>query len=379
MTVKEYLINEFGFTESKAEDILRVSRMTDIELVKSKLKEISHFLNLNVNELKKTISSWPQTLNISVENVKGKAEFYKKEYGMTLPQFRKMVKINFAPIHASTKKVKELEDYYYVAWGMSKEQFVAKMKRVPGFVGMTPESVDKRTREIGLQYGMSHGDLEKLVKSGTNFPCVALDKIYEMADFFEREFFIDGDTFGKMLVSGKPISYTKEKITENYEYLKKRFALSKLQYGTMIQRCPTVLGFSSKTLEGRIAKLQELGLDLDTIVDRARTLTVNQSKMKARYMYAKLNGCTEDKFLSNGFMYDIKNVHARTVYVKNENLPMSYIYLPEKKFAMRTGVKTAEIISENFNMNDLYEYLQSQYNASFEDGVTLAEEDMVND
>ena len=377
MTLKEFLINEYGFSGDKAETIADSSRMKNTELVSGKLQEMFAFLGYSKEEQKKVISKWPHVLNLDTKNVKGKADFYAKEYGIKLSQFKQMVKLNFAPIYAANDKVKLLEEYYCNNWGMSKYQFVAKMKRVPGFIGMSSDSVDKKLKEVGLKYHIGYDGLEKLLKSGSNFPCISMEKIDEMADFFKTEFGIEGEDFGKMLVSGKPITYSKEKFISDYKQLQNKFGISSKQYGVMIAKCPTLLGFANDTLTARINKLKELGFDMNTIADHSRALTLSSDKMKSRFLFAKLNGLSDHKFLMSGFMQDSRTVFARMRHVREHNLPDSYVYLTAKKFAKRAG----EIDDELFNvdMKLVKEQILKEYNEMNSKNLTMTKEELIND
>lgn len=376
MTLKEFLISKYGFDEAKAESILTQSRMKSSELVSSKLDELFSFLDFDENDQKKAIGKWPHILNMSPENIKGKADFFKNEYGITLAQFRKMVKVNFSPVNAAETKVLEIEDYYSKHFGMTRGQFVAKMRHTPGLIGLSMESVDKKNEYVAQKFSMTYSDIEKLVKSGSNYPCISIEKIDELADFFFDEFGITPDKFGKMLVSGKPITYTKEKIMDAYEYLHKNYKISRDDYGEMISRCSTMLGLAPETIGKRIEKLQELGFETSDIVSSSRVLTLNSDKIKTRYVLAMLNGMSDSSFLSKGFMYDDKTIAQRMIWLKSQGKDTKHLYDSQKKFVKfanhdEIDISTIPIDIQKFRMEML-----NEYNTKFMANMTISEEEL---
>lgn len=380
MDIREYLIDKYGYTAEEADKIATSSRMKNPETVDAKLKEMFDFLGFSTAEQKSMISKWPHVLNMSVENIKGKAEFYKENYGITLAQFKNMAKLNFVPVIVSNEKVKELESFCAQNYDMSRATFAAKLKHTPGFAGMSIDSIVQKYNVLNQKYGIEEKDFKKLVAgAGSNFPCVSLEKIDEMAQFFEEEFGIGNKSFGHMLISGKPISCTKEKVLENFNALQTSHDITKKQFANMIYKCPTLICFDSATLVRRFDKMSELGFSVDTIVDNSRALSINSNKMKNRYMMAKVKGMDDKTYLSKGFMYDTRKTYARALFLAEKKLPERYLFLTEKKFQKYTENSTDSIMIADLDMESVHRQVAKQFNAMFGTNLTLTSEEIVND
>lgn len=374
-TIKSLLIEKYGFSEAEADKVIRISRMRDAELVGDKLDKIFKFLDIGSDKKtqKSIITRWPQVLNTSVEAFASKAEFYSNEYGINKTKFAKMACRNFSVINSSEKKVKEIEKYYTEKWHMTKEEFVKKMLRVPALVGFPPSTIDSRFNTLKEEYDMQEYEFEKMVKSASNFPVMSVEDIRDLQEFYAREFGITKGDFRRMLMSIKPLTYGTDKVLNGYKKIAEKHDISAEEYGSMLVRCPTLLGFSPAMIDAKFKKYAELGIDDESLVRYPRALVPNPDCLKMRYMFGKIHGLSDTDFLNRGFMCSEKRLFARSMYMREVGLSKSYLYYSEGKFLKRTGVSSETLEKENPYTDAVKKAICERYNNMFDTNVELTE------
>ena len=256
-----------------------------------------------------------------------KANFYKTTFGLTQPEFNKILKTSPYILGYNNDSVLEKANFYKTTFGLTQSEFIKMLKTLPAISGLKNDSV--------------------------------LDKV----NFYTKTFELTQPEFNKILkIFPAILSYNNDSVLEKANFYTTTFGLTQSEFNKILKTLPTVLSLKNDSVLDKKKNFDKIGLDKNNITKQPAILTAPSNSLIFKYMLLYIDFGDKSFLDKRWFMTSERKTWARYAYLtEKEKAKPNDLLMGEKRFQKKYGVESIELMEKFPITKEVVEFVNSEY------------------